>query len=389
MIPTVLCKEVQRRMPHMPSSSQSFQVTVPTRAAAEELAGALAFRGHRLVAIREVDHFSKDASSFWYGKPSMRPDEQGQWDVFSVATGPVPDADEDWWRAQEEQAVRRLAERLHGRTGRSGGGGTDLLLRIFTREGLVHELDETTAHERRLVALGDSPGRAGAQEERSVDETIPDGAGDAVALSGIESVSWGELTHAYGPASDVPELIRGLAANDDNWDELHTEFVGSVLHQGSTYSSSAPALQLLAQLAMAPQLAPKRRLDLLYTLFLAGCEAAKAEAYGYRPDAHHAEVRAVVTGAAEGLVRLWPSVSRAEQRMLLLLAALSDRSVPEHHLSDPASRLAAAIIRDEREAEAALKDLASRNEDLIELANSHAPTRSRLTAALETLLWEP
>jgi hypothetical protein len=75
--------------------------------------------------------------------------------------------------------------------------------------------------------------------------------------------------------------------------------------------------------------------------------------------------------------------------MLLLLAALSGHSVPEHHLSDPASRLAAAIIRDEREAEAALKDLASRNDDLIELANSHAPMRSRLTAALETLLWEP
>ncbi|TDC16618.1 hypothetical protein [Kribbella albertanoniae] len=377
-------------MPYVPSVSQSFQVTVPTRGAAEELAGALAVRGHRLVAIREVDHFSKDASSFWYGKPSMRPDEQGQWDVFSVATGPVPDADEDWWRAQEDEAVRRLAERLHGRTGGSGGGGgTDLLLRTFAREGLVYDLDETTVYERRLLALGDSPGRAGAQEERSVDEALPDGPGDAVVLSGIDSVGWGDLTHAYGPASDVPELIRGLAANDDNWDDLHTEFVGSVLHQGSTYSSSAPALQLLAQLAMAPQLAPKRRLDLLYTLFIAACEAAKAEAYGYRPDAHDVQVRAVVTDAAEGLVRLWPSVSRAEQRMLLLLAALSRLRVPEHHLSDPASRLAAAMIRDVDEAEAALIDLASRSEDLIELANGHAPTRSRLTAALETLLWEP
>jgi len=250
-------------------------------------------------------------------------------------------------------------------------------------------LDETTAHERRLAALADSPGRAGVQEDRSVDETLPDGPGDSVALTGIDSVSWGELTHAYGPASDVPELIRGLAANDDNWDELHTEFVGSVLHQGSSYSSSAPALEFLAQLAMAPQLAPKRRLYLLYTLFLAGCEAAKAEAYGYKPDLHHAEVHVVVVNAAQGLLRLWPFVSRAERRMLLLLAALSDHSVPEHDLSDAASRLAAATIRDEREAEATLKDLASRNEDLIGLGNSHAPTRSRLIAALETLLWEP
>ena len=57
-------------MTHMPSSSQSFQVTVPTRAAVEDVA--------------------------WYGKPSSRPDEQSQWDVFSIATGPVPDDDVEW-----------------------------------------------------------------------------------------------------------------------------------------------------------------------------------------------------------------------------------------------------------------------------------------------------
>jgi hypothetical protein len=40
-------------------------------------------------------------------------------------------------------------------------------------------------------------------------------------------------------------------------------------------------------------------------------------------------------------------------------------------------------------AEATLRELATRNEDLIELAESPAPLRSRLVAALERLLWEP
>ena len=139
----------------------------------------------------------------------------------------------------------------------------------------------------------------------------------------------GALVHAYGPATEVPDLLRGLAANDDRWGDLHNEFVGEVLHQGSTYSASAPALQVLAELANAPGLAPKRRLDLLYTLFLAGSSSAQADAYGYRADDHATEVQTTVIGAVDQLLMLWPSVSRAEQRLLLLLAALAAKPVPE------------------------------------------------------------
>jgi hypothetical protein len=375
-------------MTHMPSWSQSFLVTLPTREAAEEVADVLAARGHRLVAIREVDHFIKDPSSSMHDKPSLRPDEHGQWDVFSIATGPVPDDDVEWWQAQEDQAVRRLSQRLGGRTGGSGGGGTELLIRTFTRVGLVHELDEATAAARRLAALAESPVRAGERETRSVDENLPDQPGDSIHVGGIDGVDWSALAHAYGPATDLPDLLRGLAANDLRWDDLHSDFVGSVLHQGSIYSSSAPALGVLARLATAPQLAPKRRLDLLYTLFLAGSAFAQAEAYGYRPDLHAAEVRTTVINAAPHLLSLWSSATEAERRLLLLLAAIAGQSVPQTDLSDPASRLALAMIHDQQDAEAALRELATANEDLIELLDSGAPLHSRLTAALERLLWE-
>jgi hypothetical protein len=373
----------------MPEWSQSFQVTVPTSAAAQDVADALAARGHRLVAVREVDHFQKDPSSFWYRKPSSRPGEAGHWDVFSVATGPVPDDDANWWQAQEDLEVRRITERFGGHTGGSGGGQTELLLSTFTRVGLVHELDEGTVGQRRLAAFADSPARAQPRAQRQVDESLPDGPGQKVHLDVVGDVDWAALEHAYGAATDVPGLLQGLAANDGDWGQHLDAFAGSVLHQGSTYSSSAPALRLIAQLAAKPQLAPKRRLDLLYTLFLAGSGFAQAEALGYRPAPHHAEVRASVIAASEEVLPLWPVVSRAEQRMLLLLAALSRHRVPDNDLNDPASRLATAMIRDEAQAQTALVDLATHNEDLIELAQGSTPTHSRLTAALERLLWEP
>lgn len=381
--------DMPSRQTGTPSWAQTYQTTFPSRAAADEMADALAVRGHLLVAIREVDHFLHDPSSWWYGKPSLRPDEQDHWDVFSVASGPVPDDDLEWWQAQEDQTVRRLAVRLGGRAGGSGGGNLDQVVRSFARDGLVHELDMATAAPRRLAALAESPARAGEREARAIDDDLPDRSGDAIVLQGISKVDWGALVHAYGPATEVPDLLRGLAANDDRWGDLHNEFVGAVLHQGSTYSASAPALQVLAELANAPGLAPKRRLDLLYTLFLAGSSSAQADAYGYRADDHATEVQTTVIGAVDQLLMLWPSVSRAEQRLLLLLAALAAKPVPESDLNDPASRLALAMNRDMQSAEATLRELATRNEDLIELADSPAPLRSRLVAALERLLWEP
>jgi hypothetical protein len=61
---------------------------------------------------------------------------------------------------------------------------------------------------------------------------------------------------------------------------------------------------------------------------------------------------------------------------------------PPHELTDPASRLATAIIRDEDEAGALLERLARSHEDLIDLARGKAPLNSRLVAALEVLLWD-
>lgn len=378
-------------MPHQPTLAQTYTVTVPEEASARAVADELAARGHALVAVREVDWALRDPSSFWFGKPTMRPHEQGQWDVTSVATGPLPDDDEGWWQAQEDHAVRLLAQRFGGRSSGSGAGHTATLLGTFTRVGLVHELDDASVHERRLTALAGSPARADDPERHEsddVNEDLPDGPGEPVRLPDVEDVNWAELEHAYGTAADVPQMLTGLAANDARWSEHLDDLVGSVTHQGSSYSSTAPALRLVAGLAAAPQLSPKRRLDLLYTLFLAAAALDRARAYGYRPEPQHQAVCVTVFDASEDLLALWPTISRAEQRLLLLLAALPRHPVPPHDLTDPASRLAMTMIRNEDEAGALLKGLAKSNEDLIELAQEQAPLHSRLVAALEVLLWD-
>lgn len=383
---------VEREPQHESSSAQTFLVTVPDEAGARAVADELARRGHLLVAIREVDWAHRTPGSSWFGKPSLRPDDAGMWDVSSVATGPLPDADERWWQAQEDQAVRELASRLGGRTGSSGGGSRATVMSTFTRVGLVHELDDATMRQRRAAALADTPPRS--SDDRDVlrvapnEHELPDGSGAPVDLSAVGDVGWGDLDHAYGPAGDVPTMLAGLAANDDRWDEHLDDFIGSVTHQGSNYSSTAPAMRLIADLAVAPQLSGKRRLDLLYALFLGGSAYDRAVAYGYQSGAHDLDVRGTVVAATPRLVTTWGTVSDAERRLLLVLAALAGTPAPGHDLPDGASVLATAMLAGEDGAVAMLQRMARREEVLIQLATGGVtPARARLVAALEVLLW--
>ena len=377
-------------------TAQTHVVTVPDRASADRVADALAERGHALVAVREVNWAHKDPTSWWFGRPLLRPDEEGHWDVTSVATGPLPDDDERWWHAQEDEAVRRIARTHGGRSAGSGGGETATIMGTFTRVGLVHELDEATVQERRRAALEGLPPRAqapsgtGAPDDGLGEDDLSADPGEPAPLDLPADVDLPTLEHAYGDASDVPDVLAGLAANDERWSGHLDALIGSVNHQGSTYSSTAPTMEVLAALATAPSLAPRRRLDLLSFLFLAGSGGEVAAARGSRPDLHAEPTRSAVTAATPTLLGLWPSVSRPERRLLLLLAALAGSTTAPadaEELTDDASRLALAMVRDEEAAQALLVQLARSDEQLLELVSSDAPLRSRLVAALEVLLW--
>ena len=73
-------------------------------------------------------------------------------------------------------------------------------------------------------------------------------------LEGLESVPWSLLSHAYGPADDVPALIRALGSLDSK-ERQHAlyELYGNIWHQGTIYEATSYAVPFLLELAADPE----------------------------------------------------------------------------------------------------------------------------------------
>lgn len=241
-----------------------------------------------------------------------------------------------------------------------------------------------------MEALRRFPVRASERQPNldAVDEDLPSGPGQPISLEGVNDVDWIALSHAYGEATDIPDVLVTLSHNDERWAEANSRLVSSVLHQRTIYSSTAPTMRLIARIAAAPHLSAGRRLDLLYTLFLAGSQQAFAEVGGFDLGDVGFEVRDAVASQVRHLLMLWPRASGAEQRLLLLLVALGpvDVSLDPSNLVDPASWLAQAIITDLGSAEALLSQMAESNEGLLEYTEDNGTLHGRLIVALQELL---
>src|SRR5258708_35194560 len=57
-----------------------------------------------------------------------------------------------------------------------------------------------------------------------------------IMLDQLSSIKWSDLSHAYGPADDIPPLIRDLASSDEQTrrDALRTLYT-TIYHQGTVY----------------------------------------------------------------------------------------------------------------------------------------------------------
>lgn len=65
-----------------------------------------------------------------------------------------------------------------------------------------------------------------------------------MAMLNLEDPRWTELNHAYGPASDIPALLRRLELlpSSNGTDEPWFSLWSSLAHQGDVYSASFAAV---------------------------------------------------------------------------------------------------------------------------------------------------
>jgi hypothetical protein len=89
-------------------------------------------------------------------------------------------------------------------------------------------------------------------------------------LEALDRVTWADYHHAYGPAVDVPELLRALAFGDEGAQgRAKHALYGNLWHQGTVYEASAHAVTFLIEL-----LAPGSSADKAFVLHYLGDLAA-------------------------------------------------------------------------------------------------------------------
>jgi hypothetical protein len=98
-------------------------------------------------------------------------------------------------------------------------------------------------------------------------------------LRRLDAVDWAAVGHAYGLATDVPDLVRALRSPDPTAREgAQGALVGTIVHQGTRYAATAPAVPFLAELALAPDTPDRHRLVVLLTCAAVGYDQASLPA---------------------------------------------------------------------------------------------------------------
>ncbi|WP_144122833.1 HEAT repeat domain-containing protein [Catellatospora sichuanensis] len=145
----------------------------------------------------------------------------------------------------------------------------------------------------------------------------------------LNSIDWASLTHAYGSAEDVPDLIRALRSPDaEVRQEALYELYGNIYHQGSRYEASAHAVPFLLELAADPS-TPDRH-EVIHLL------ADLAVGYGH----HHVATGFPITSLREAVAQVpdqtWRSWSQAMKAWYDVVATGQRQPIP---LTKPERRL--------------------------------------------------
>lgn len=172
-------------------------------------------------------------------------------------------------------------------------------------------------------------------------------------FAGLDDIDWAAMEHAYGPAIEIPDLLRGLLSEDAASREAALDgMYGSVHHQGDVYECTAACVPFLLE-AVADPLTPDRGaiLELLASIADAGGdlpEEADEEASWCRNS--RLAYRATLVGYPiflELLADPDPHVRRQAPAALLACSERAARTLaalPERLAVEPDPRIRIALV---------------------------------------------
>lgn len=91
-------------------------------------------------------------------------------------------------------------------------------------------------------------------------------------LTRLAEIDWSSMSHAYGTAEEVPELLVAMASEDEEVrDKAFSRFYGAVHHQGDVYACTMAAVPFLVELAEAEYSPARASLVRLLASISASC----------------------------------------------------------------------------------------------------------------------
>lgn len=155
-------------------------------------------------------------------------------------------------------------------------------------------------------------------------------------INELDSIDWSSMSHAYGPAGDVPGWLREMASADPAVrDKALSHFYGAAHHQGDVYPCTAASLPFLFDMAEDPE--TPDRASIIELLLSIGRESLDrdVDAIYFSPDGTestaHMDSAALMREHADAFVRYAadpePLVRRAAIESLGLFLDDGDRAV--------------------------------------------------------------
>lgn len=161
----------------------------------------------------------------------------------------------------------------------------------------------------------------------------------------MKSINWDKLEHAYGEASDTPQLLRELDSYPlyGNYDEepFYTLW-SSLCHQGDVYSASYAAVPVIVSLI---EKAPEK-VNYNYFLLPVCIEIARLKGCGpeIEPDVEPSYIRAI-----NSMAKLTSRIESPDETMVSVLSAVTAVRFGNAELAEAILELTPDTLKDFQE----------------------------------------